>query len=393
MTGHTSSLLPSLTRQLADHGLVLDRVAPRSYEHALLQLSGPADDDPLPGQWYADTGRAASVARQTERAAAQQGRPGLVRLVGGHVVVQQGGADRRLGALTGLLAHAGTTLVTHRPERRAVLRHSDDDSTPTFTKVVRPGRAGPIARTLTYLDTPDDPKDHHRLRLPRTVALDEARGAITMTALPGRPLHELWTLPGRAVTTTRAMLQTGRALAALHTRPTPSWADRHDHADELAVTRRWLDLAEGHGVLPLPRSALDDLLTEAAGLLADSNPHATLVPLHRDLHDKQVLVDSTGVGLIDLDLLVAGHAALDVANLLVHLELRARQGLTTPSEVAACRDAFLGSYGWVATGSTRSLAGYALATRLRLLAVYAFRPRSTAAAVALVTDPLLLETE
>ncbi|WP_396134697.1 phosphotransferase [Cellulomonas sp. ATA003] len=49
--------------------------------------------------------------------------------------------------------------------------------------------------------------------------------------------------------------------------------------------------------------------------------------VHRDLHDKQLLVDgSGGIGLLDFDLAAAGEAALDLANLLVHLELRVHQG-------------------------------------------------------------------
>ncbi len=49
--------------------------------------------------------------------------------------------------------------------------------------------------------------------------------------------------------------------------------------------------------------------------------------LHRDFFDKQVVVDADGrPGLLDFDTLAAGEAAVDVANMLVHLELRRCSG-------------------------------------------------------------------
>lgn len=396
-TSTTTSPLTRLALRLADHGLNLDRAAPRSADHLLLQLTGQDDGTALAGQWYADPERAATVARETERAATRNGRPGRVRLIEDHVVTQCDGADRRLTVLDGLLDDADTTLVAHRPERRAVVRHREGAAGPVFTKVVRPGRAAPIARTLLAMAAPDHgaPRrgDRHWPRVPRVVAFDDDRGTVTTTALPGRTLHELWSRPGTLGATAKAMTLTGQALAALHAGPVPAWAGRHDRDDELAVAGRWLDLAEAHGVLPLPRAALNDLLARAADLIPDpgDGQPKNRAPLHRDLHDKQVLVHDTGLGLIDLDLLAAGDPALDVANLLVHVELRTRQGLTTPAQARTCRDAFLEAYGWDASAA-RALAGYALNARLRLLGVYAFRPRSTAAAVELLTHPLFEET-
>lgn len=394
-TATTTSPLVELARRLAQHGLILDKAVPRSAEHLLVQLTRPADGTSLAGQWYADPERAAAVAQETDRAATRDGRPGLVRLIDDHVITQYDGADRKLTALAGLLSRETATLVAHRPERRAVVRHRGDAGAQVFTKVVRPGRAAPIARTLAQLAAGNGSGsgDRARLRLPRAVGVDDAHGTVTTTALPGRPLHELWTLPGAAHATTGAMSLTGQTLATLHTQPRPPWTGRHSRDDELTLTRRWLDLAEGHGVLPLPRVALDRLLRRAAVLIpgpGDDQPRA-VVPVHRDLHDKQVLVHESGVGLIDLDLLAAGDPALDVANLLVHVELRTRQALTTPTQARSCRDAFLEAYGWWDAAADRALAGYALTARLRLLAVYAFRPCSTAAAVELVTHPLFEE--
>ena len=65
--------------------------------------------------------------------------------------------------------------------------------------------------------------------------------------------------------------------------------------------------------------------------------------------------------------------AIDVANLLVHLELRVMQGHCGSEVAVVAGDAFLEAY-----RPDRDLRGridaYAAATRLRLACVYAFRP-------------------
>ncbi len=62
--------------------------------------------------------------------------------------------------------------------------------------------------------------------------------------------------------------------------------------------------------------------------------------LHRDLHDKQVVVGAH-IGLLDLDTLAVGERALDLANALAHLELRVDQGLMTAAAAGVARRAFL----------------------------------------------------
>ncbi len=99
------------------------------------------------------------------------------------------------------------------------------------------------------------------------------------------------------------------------------------------------------------------------------------VVLHRDFHDKQVFVPADGPpGLLDFDTLGVGEAALDVANMLVHLELRGLQGLLGKDAAGGAARAFAHGYR-PAPGVRDRLPAYVNATRLRLACLYALRPR------------------
>lgn len=341
----------------AEQGLVLSRAWPRSADHLLLDLAAPSGAS-VAGQWFADPEQAARVAARTGAPASRSG----------GVVLQPDGADRRLPALAGLLSGTGARLVAHRPERRAVVCRADG----AYAKVVRPERAAQVARAARAAAVPG-------LHVPQVVDVDEARGVVTTAVLPGVTLHRLLVegAPG-AVAAARAV---GAALAVLHASPLAPGAVVHDAAAELGVVRRWERLAAAHGLAAGP--ALPDLR------LADPTAAGPFVPVHRDLHDKQALVDGDRVGLLDFDLAAAGEAALDLANLLVHLELRGLQGTGSPALVQAAADAVL--EGYAPSGAVLArVAAYDLATRRRLVAVYGFRPRHAAAARQLLVGPGVL---
>lgn len=347
MTRAARTALDDVADVAGRRDLVLRRAWPRDADHLLLDLV-PSHGPAVAGQWFADPVRAAAVAAST----------GAPALADGHVVLQPRGADRRLTTLADLLRRPGAQLVAHRPERRAVVRRGDG----SYTKVLRAGRAADVARAARAAAVPG-------LRVPRVLAVDSSAGTVTTSALPGRTLHELLAVGApEAVVAARA---TGRALATLHAFRPVGDAPLHDGAAELQVLRRWEALAAVHGLaadLPAPA---DD-----AGL---TGPAQALVPVHRDLHDKQVLLAGAGVGLLDFDLAALGEPALDLANLLVHLELRVLQGLARPGLARATADAALEGYG-PGSATLARLPAYDRAARRRLVAVYAFRPRHAAAA-------------
>lgn len=363
MTRH----LRRLTEALALEGMTLRRSWPSGDGRLALDVDVDADarGRPLAGQWHADVERAAHVAGQTRHVA---GSPGDVTLLAESGIVLQGnGADRRLTALSPFAAAPGSTLVVHRAEKRGVVRQVGDDGSATYTKIVRPERSAALADAARSAAGSG-------LRVPTVVATDLTRGLLTTAELAGRPWHEM--LADERVSAAQvaaAARETGSVLARLHAMPVGDEAAAHDPAREHAVTQEWLRHATAYGVLPPAVAAdTDGLLHRLRTLLADAP--GRLVPVHRDLHDKQVLVDpAEGIGMLDFDLAAAGEPALDLANLLVHLELRVRQGHTTEARGRACADALLDGYRPDAE-VRRRLPAYALSTRLRLVAVYGFRP-------------------
>ncbi|WP_157937001.1 glycosyltransferase family protein [Geodermatophilus chilensis] len=141
------------------------------------------------------------------------------------------------------------------------------------------------------------------------------------------------------------------------------------------------ELARAFAAAPLPAGCSGVLLTgpfmsaSVRDALRATAPDPA-VPLHRDLHDRQVLVAGDGsVGLLDFDLLAAGEPALDLANLLAHLSLRQRQGLV--ADAAPLRAAVLEGYRPSSAVAAR-VPVHEATTRLRLAAVYAFRPGAPA---------------
>ncbi|MDP8987759.1 MAG: phosphotransferase, partial [Actinomycetota bacterium] len=173
----------------------------------------------------------------------------------------------------------------------------------------------------------------------------------------------------------------------LHGAPAPPSTSAHDVEAEAGVVARWVGHALDHRALPAgSRVRAGEELDRVRAMLAGPRPGPAAL-VHRDLHDKQVLVAPAGdVGVLDLDTLAWGETALDVANLLVHLELRALQGGCPLSRAEVAAAAFLDGYR-PAPAVTARLGAFAASTRLRLACVYAFRPTWAGVVSALLERP------
>lgn len=348
--------------------LLLKRSWPKRAGHTALEYID-ATGMLAPGQWFADRGACLQMARSTRRAAGDFGQIAVV--AGDHILLQLGGADRKLIGLAPLLARPRATLVVHRPERRAVVRLEGATET-RYAKVVPPERAAALAGQLAALQQ----SAGSRVRIPHLRELDPERGVVVMSALPGRSVHALLDDPALP----DLMAAGGRALAALHGSAPPDGTPEHTAADEQAVVAQWLGRVAEYA--PLVHSALWAHLPCVAAPLAMAGGPSVL--LHRDFYDKQIIAAGDGsVGLLDFDTLATGEAALDLANALVHLELRSIQ---RGWPVARARRAAAGLlHGYRPDSATmRRLPVYADATRLRLACVYALRPAEAATVPALL---------
>lgn len=340
--------LPLEVEGIGGRPLRLSRAWPRSTTHALVEVTSP-EGGSVAGQWYADDG---------DRQRLQRALPGAVAR--GPVVLQPDGLDHRLPALAPLLRRPENALLVHRPGRRAVIRRTRTAT--TYLKLVRPGRVADTAAAMA----PPAGCAKEIVRFAPLIEVDEDLGLIESAELAGQSLHELPVDKSWVPTWTA----TGRALTALH--DSAPVAAQHSARDEARTTRQWLDLAVAYGLLyigPDTAAAIDEILHELEG-----GPPGPMGVLHRDLHDKQVLVsDDAPPGLIDLDTLAVGERALDLANLVAHLELRVLQGHRSREEARAAAEEFLAGADPPPATLAR-LPVHLSATRLRLAAVYAFRP-------------------
>jgi aminoglycoside phosphotransferase (APT) family kinase protein len=352
----------------------LARIAPRGEGHALLQYQH-SEGKLAVGQWFAEQGEYARAVRALTRAGAK----GVIPFPAQQIVWQQGGVDTKLPGLAPL-CQAGGELVVHHPTRRGVVRQlsSDaadiaqlderDESTEVrYHKVVRPTRAAALATTMKVVQ-------HEAARIgfntPAVIATDADAGVVTMAALPGQNLLDV--LMDEAKYTEEEVVEcgvrAGEVLAQLH-RSTLQCEAQHDAAAEGEVVQAWL-----RRLAWVAPSLHAQVAHHAPRLLtALGSDRSAPVPLHRDCYDKQFVVGRQGVGLLDFDTLAYGEAALDVANFLVHCQLRDSKAVTTTARATRLAYAFLEGYQPPRALLTR-LAAYADSTRLRLVCVYGCRP-------------------
>jgi len=363
-------------------GLRLRRAWPRGTGHLLLEYV-TADGRSVAAQWFGfpdgtpDRDRLEHVAAATTRSATGHGTVVVDDARG--VLLHHGGVDRRLRGLAGLAGRDGAELVVHRPERRAVVRLTALGET-RYVKVVRPAAIASLVVAAAGAGCAAG------VTVPALLQVDADRGWTTWSALPGASLHDLaraHASPGAGEPGARGYVEAaglaGQALRALHAVPARD-LPIHGARDEADVVTQWVSRAAPYlaSRLAVPEAVSDQV---RAAVTERGGPH---VVIHRDFHDKNILVAGGGrVGMLDVDTLCLGEAALDLANILVHLHLRGLQGLVPPATAAQAATALLDGYRPAAPVVAR-LDAYADATRLRLACVYGFRPAAAGCSQALL---------
>ncbi len=224
---------------------------------------------------------------------------------------------------------AAAELVRYKPGRKALLRYrlGDDPRGAAFAKLHTDGRGGWI-RDLTLALSRDG------LPTPLPLAYLDDLHLLVHAATPGTPL---WSLRGEPAFAA-AMDPFAAALSDLHasTHPGLPLATVATFADATAATATAIEIVHPPVVRRVRR-----LAEEIARGLGGIAPVTATV--HGDCSPDQVLVDGTGITLIDFERAGLGHPLLDVGTFLAHLTADvAKNGC---AGVEDARGAFLEAYG------------------------------------------------
>jgi aminoglycoside phosphotransferase len=375
LRGLQSLVVPaSLAGAVAPGHLELRRAWPRTLHRLRLEFvdgRGRA----VAGQWYGepDAGpRLDRVARRTSRTAPDPGLVAVDRERG--VLLQAGGADRRLPGLREAVIRPGAELVAHRAEQRAVVRLPAGDGTAGYVRVVRPGRTQPLV---------DAAKVVLPVRTPRLLHHDVQLGIVEVTAVPGDPLRAVLSRPNATQPVEAIAREVARRLRAVHRCVAPAQRRARDVAREVARVATWVDRLAPYAPDLQPRA--EAALHHCARLLDE--PAQALVLVHGELHDGQVMVDADGVvGVVDWDGMAAGEGALDLAGLVAHVRLRVLEGTCTPAVGDAFEAALMNAYGATARTRARTEA-YVGLLNVRMACQHVFRPQGLTVAARLLAAP------
>ncbi|MDO5067256.1 MAG: phosphotransferase [Propionibacteriaceae bacterium] len=254
-------------------------------------------------------------------------------------------------ALPSLTGERPGPVVVHRYGRRAVAVGAD-----RVVKYTRSGHAAPIVANSAGFATLCS---RAGIRTPRVLRHDDSR--IDFERSPGRSLHDLGD----------AGLEGWRHFVAawpeLIASPVP--LPRHRGIDEAATLQRWYDHASRHRAVPESERLGDRVAGLCDALAVGDGP---TVPIHRDLHDKQLLWDGNELTMLDLDLGSSGEVALDLGNLWAHAEVRRRQGVLSETALAEMAE-LLGRATEQLEADPVRVALHRSAARLRIAFVHAFR--------------------
>ncbi|WP_394214831.1 phosphotransferase [Brachybacterium vulturis] len=344
---------------------------------------------------WADDGRGLPLELVEERADREDGplRGARLEATTGRITVYEAGSDPRLPGLARVLAaRPGAVIVSHRPGKRAVVRHGEERGAVRYVKIVRPGRAARLLEAIARAEDFAGP-----FRTARVLAADD--DTVTFAELPGHLVHE--GLPLADGSWRRAWRETLEAWSAAvrssRGRLETAGADGHGTAPiretvhgpeaEAAVLTTWRERADA--VDPAGARARGRAVAAAHRELARVDGVERPSLIHRDLHDKQILWrPGEPPALLDVDTAALGDPALDVGNLRAHALWRELQGLWSPDQAEVVREEIDRAALHSGIGP-ETLAAYESGTIARLACVYAFRPRwrDLARTLAATLDP------
>ena len=339
--------------------LRLQRAWPRSEDHLLVEY---VDDDGriVPGQWFADKSKLKSIYKQTQASCPDSGCT-IVSVNDIELLLQPTGADRKLIGLQSLLENEDTTLISHRPERRAVVKLKRENGL-RYAKVMKPGRIENAISVMNYING----LQNRSFDVPKVIESNKENGVVVFSQLPGISLYDSI----QESEDLKIIEAIGNALHNLHEAVPSKKLPIHDNEAEITVLKKWIKYAKSFNC-----EFADDINSSAKSVyIALRNNPSEHCLLHRDFYNKQIIVGQyKKIGFLDFDTIAMGEAALDLANVLIHLNLRSLQGMCSSKFAANSTSELLSGYG-VTAELIRRIAAYKNAASLRLACVYSFRP-------------------
>ena len=292
--------------------------------------------------------------------AADRNLPQLHRLV--DPVAARPVIARTLGRPVGI---AAVQVLRHKAGRRCTLRYQLDDGSCVFAKTYASRRAARVHESYRRLAVGGE------VPIPVPLGWDEASRLVATAPLSGKPVHDRLTAGDRSLGAEIAEL-----LHALHASGVVL-ERHHTLEDEISpLTARVERLKAAAPVLAATAQRCLSLST--TGCKRDWSWRWR--PIHRDFYEDQLLADGAGLAMLDLDDAAMSEPAVDVANLIAHLRLRA---LLSPSKVAgpsAVARAFLRRYRALDDALDPCLVMFLFgATLLRLTDIHLPRPSGSVA--------------
>jgi aminoglycoside phosphotransferase (APT) family kinase protein len=234
--------------------------------------------------------------------------------------------SRTLGRPVGVSA---VQVLRHKPGRRCTLRYQLDDGACVFAKTYANRRAARVHESYRQIAAGS------RVAIPVPLGWDEDARLVATAPLPGSPLLDRLRAGDRDLG-----YEIADVLHALHSSQVVL-ERRHSLADELSpLSDRVERLTAAEPALRL--SAERCLLLAAEGC-GHGWPWRWR-PVHRDFYEDQLLADGSALAMLDLDDAAMSEPAIDVANLIAHLRLRALRSETTPQRLNRVARAFLRRY-------------------------------------------------
>ena len=252
--------------------------------------------------------------------------PGLDEKIEGMALVNDAGRLCAVAPMTLqniLTKVTGSHLRAHRLWKRSVVRlyldssHSDSEGTSLIVKFYKRYSANRTrSETITRALHQGTFGRSEKIAVPEIIGNLPGWNALVMEDIKGVPLSDL-----TGAEQVSGMFMAGQALSKLH--QSPFRTEQEFGVDnEISLLTGWSDLVGQ--VFPDDAKNFDNAMHHACALI---NHYRDYVPtlIHRDFHEKQLLVNGDRANLIDFDTTCVGNPAQDVGNMLAHLTMRELQ--------------------------------------------------------------------